>query len=435
MNALPAPRPGRPIEWTIFLLVATIVLRCGWVLHSVNPYEFLRHGGDALGYYQWLPSVFINHEVDKMYWTYQMEDGRNLSLFSPGVAMLQLPFFLLGHMWAGLFGYTQNGFSSPYGVAQLLGIACYAGAGCVFAYRMAVRFSDPVSALLAVVSLFSASNLFYYSVYEPTMSHLYSFFLVGLVGHSTLRLLDEPARSGRAVHVVSLLLGSSLTALVRQLNVFVLLFPLLLAWRSPGGIKAFLRNMFLRRGMAAFALLLALVPWVLQMTYWYHILGEFLTFTYGKKGEAFEFDKMVPGMVLASVRNGWFVYSPLMIPLVIWLLLHAWRGTRPARAILLVLVSIWSLYSAWWCWWLGTAYGHRGFVDLYALLAIPLAWLFGSILRRGWSLRLASALVLVTLIKLNFGLMERFTWDWSWENWTWQRFFDQVSAVVTSWGA
>ena len=431
MNLLRANRPDHAIEWSLFLLVSVIVLHCGWLVHSPNPYEFLRHGGDPLGYYQWLPSVLIDHHVDKMYWTYQMDDGRYLSLFSFGVAILQLPFFLLGHLWANAFGYPENGFSSPYGVAQLIGIACYAGSGCVLAYRIARRFSTTESALLAVLSLFAASNLFFYCVYDPTMSHVYSFFLVGLLSYCTLRLLDGPSAAHRPVHAALFLLSASLTVLVRQLNILVLLFPLVMAWRSPGGIRGFARALFANRSVAIIASVLAITPWLLQMLYWHHAVGEFLTFTYGKKGETFEFDKMVPGMVVTSVRNGWFVYSPLAIPLVVWLLVHAWRDTPAARAILLVVVLVWLFYSAWWCWWLGTGYGHRGFVDLYALLAVPLAWMFRSILRRAWSLRLVSAVVLVALIKLNFGLMERFQWDWSWENWNWQRYFEQVSAVFT----
>ena len=34
-------------------------------------------------------------------------------------------------------------------------------------------------------------------------------------------------------------------------------------------------------------------------------------------------------------------------------------------------------------------------------------------------------------IKMNFGMMERFYWLWSWHEWTWQKLFEQVSALVT----
>ena len=98
--------------------------------------------------------------------------------------------------------------------------------------------------------------------------------------------------------------------------------------------------------------------------------------------------------------------------------------------ILLVLLFTWLLYSAWWCWWLGTSFGGRGFVDLYALLAIPLAWLFRSIFTRSISTRVVTGFLLTFLIFLNFGLMERFNWEWSKEDWTWQLFFKEVSGIL-----
>ncbi len=431
MSTQTAHHSLRTIEWTLFLGVAVLVLHCGWLLHSANPYEFLRHGGDGLGYYQWLPAVLLDHDVDKMYWTYQIEDGLSLSLFTCGVAILQLPFFLVGHLCANLFGYTQDGFSSPYGVAHLFGIALYSAAGAVLAFRLAFRYSNVQCALLSVLVLFGATNLFFYCVYEPNMSHLYSFFLVGLVSHCGLRMTDGPVHPPRSIHLVMFISGVSLLVLVRQLNIVVLIFPLAMIHRSSMGFKGLVSLVSRHRVAIIAALAVSTIPWILQMCYWNHILGEFITFTYGKKGESFDFTRMVPGMVLACVRNGWFVYSPIVVPLCIWLLVHAWRDSPAARAILLVLVPMWLLYSAWWSWWLGTSYGYRGFIDIYAMLAIPLAWVFRSVSRGNFPVKLSSAIGLVALLRLNFGLMERFQWDWSWEHWNWQRFFEQVSSAFT----
>lgn len=419
------------MEWSLFLMVAVICVHCGWSIHSGDPYEFLRRGGDALGYYQWLPSVFIEHNVDRMPWTHGMESGTWISLFTLGVALLQLPFFLIGHLCASFLDYPMNGYSSPYGVAQVFGAATYAAAGTVLAFRLARRFSTTESALLAAVTLFSATNLFYYSLYSPTMSHVYSFFLVGLFSYCAIRIQDDDQRPARVVHVMLFVVTGSLLVLVRQLNILICLFPLLLALGSPRGVKEFVNVLTKRRGIFLLALFLALVPWVLQSMYWYHIVGEIVTFTYGKKGEHFEFDKMVPGMVMVGPRNGWLVYTPIMIPVLVLLVIYAWRNVQPARAILTVLVVVWLVYSAWWCWWLGSSFGYRGFVDIYALLAIPLAWVFRTVFNRTLSFRLVSACVLITLVVLNFGLTERYTWEWSFQSWSWQRFFEQVSIVFT----
>jgi uncharacterized membrane protein len=414
-------------EWALFLLVALCAWHGQWMVHSDNPYEFLRHGSDNLGYYQWLPAAFIDHDFDRMYWCHQLESGKWISMFTMGVAVLQLPFFLIGHFFANGMGYPVNGFSSPYGVAIMLGASIYAGAGCVLAYKLAARFVGRLPAMLASVVLFAATNLIYYSVHEPVYSHVYSFFLIGLFCWCGLRIHDGP----RPVHVMLFAMSGGLMVLVRQLNFIVVLFPLMTAWSSAAGLRGFWRNLMAHRTVLLLSTVLVLVPFALQMAYWDHITGNPLTFTYGQKGEHFEFDKMVPGLVLFSVRNGWFVYTPVMIPVMVMLVVYAWRGVGPARPVLAIVTFTWLMYSAWWCWWLGTSFSHRGFVDHYALLAIPMAWILRSVLQRSWSLRLITGILLVAAIKLNFGMMERFDWLWSWHEWTWQKLFEQVSAIVT----
>lgn len=429
MRRIPAHVPlaewERALQWTLFLLVLLTSWHWAWAKHQHDPYEFLRRGHDSLGYYQWLPATFIEGDWSRMYWCHQMENGRWISLFTLGVAVLELPFFLLGHAAAAFLDYPRSGFTAPYAVSMMLGSATYTAAGCVLAFRLARRFSDSIAALLAAVVLFAATNLVFYSVHEPLMSHAYSFFLIGLYAWCSLRVLDGP----RPAHVFLLVLSGLLLVLVRQLNVFSLLFPFLVAG-SRDAARTFLLRLWAHRAALIAGLLLGVIPWVLQMVYWHWTTGESITFTYGKKGEGFEWDKMVPGLVLFGVRNGWLVYSPVMIGALVLLIVKAWKGIATARAVLLLTVITWILYSAWWSWHLGSGYGHRGFIDLYALLAIPLAWLMQAVLRRGFAVRLTAAIVLVALIKLNLGLAERFEWFWSWEEWSWQRLFEQVSAVV-----
>ncbi|MFN3876214.1 MAG: hypothetical protein ACK4L7_09925, partial [Flavobacteriales bacterium] len=108
MRALPPHAPlaewERTLQWGLFLFVLLATWHSAWALHHHDPYEFLRRGYDTLGYYQWLPATFIDHDYGRMYWCHQMPDGRWISLFTIGVAVLELPFFLVGHGAAGLFG-------------------------------------------------------------------------------------------------------------------------------------------------------------------------------------------------------------------------------------------------------------------------------------------------------------------------------------------
>ena len=193
-----------------------------WMLNHQEPYEFLRKASDNLAYYQYLPAVFKGDGLERMPWVHVLENGKEISLVTCGVALLELPFFLLGHSpGAHGFGYNTDGYSPPYAVANMLCAAVYAGMGCVLAFRLARKFSDNTSALLAVIALFAGTNLYYYAVHEPGYSHAFSFFLVAWVCWSGLRLIDQAG----SMHILSFVLGSSLLILVRQLNLLFFSSP------------------------------------------------------------------------------------------------------------------------------------------------------------------------------------------------------------------
>lgn len=428
MRALPQHTPmatwERDLQWLLFLLIAACCLYGQWQVLGTDPYEFLRHRNDKLGYYQWLPATFIDQNHGVMYWGHRLSNGYFLSMFTLGVAVLELPFFLLGHLAAWSFGYPMDGFSPPYGVSIMVGCSLYAGLGCVLAFKLARRFTSTIPALTAVVALFAGTNLFRYCVFEPTMSHLFSFTLIGLYAWCSLRVLEGP----RPIHVFLLFSSGLLTVLIRQTNIFSLLFPILIAGSAPA-LRIFFRNIWANKAALFTGLLVGLTPWVLQMLYWKAITGDLITFTYGAKEEGFHFDKIAPGLVLFSVRNGWLVYTPLMIIVLTMLVRRSWQGIAPARTILLLTALCLLVYSAWWCWWLGSGFGHRGFVDLYALLAIPLAWCTASVQRRSLAMRAAAALVLVWLVHLNLELSDRYEWWWSNAEWTWQALFEQIGEI------
>ena len=413
-------------EWLLFMLVAILSFRAAWILNGENTHDFFWKAWDGLGYYQWLPSAFVTGEFDWMFWCHKIADDKAISLFTLGVAVLQLPFFLLSQWFTWLFDYPDTGFNPANAVCMMAATATYAGAGAVLSFKLARRYSNTPAALLAVVVIFAASNLIYYAADQPLMSHVYSFFLITLFCWCGLRIIDGP----RPVHVVLFLFSGALLLLVRQLNAFVIIFPLWMAFSSADGIKGAWKNLVRRRGPFILGLVLGIIPWVLQSMYWHYITGDWYANGYSYKDEHFEFDKMVPGLVLFSPRNGWFVYSPIFLLAVGTLLVHAWRNTRPARPVLVILIITVLLYSAWWCWWLGGAYGYRGLVDLYGLLAIPLAWFFRSVLRRSWALRIFTAVLVLALIRLNFGMMEHYDFFWFSEDSTWPRIMEVIGTIA-----
>ena len=413
-------------EWLLFMLVSILCLAGAWQLQADRMADFFPKAYDGLGYYQWLPATFVTHDLDKMFWCHIITADKSISLFTLGVAVLQLPFFLLSQWLGWLFGYDNTGFSTPNAVAMMVSVAVYAGAGAVFSFKLARRFSSTPAALLAVVGIFGCSNLYFFATDSPLMSHVYSYFLIALFAWCSVRIVDGP----RGWHVVAWLFSGALAVLIRQVNIVVFLFPFLLAWGSPGGIQEAWRNLLKHRAAFITGLVLGVVPWVLQMIYWYHITGHVYANGYDYKDEHFQWDKMVPGLVLFSPISGWFVYSPVFLIVVATLIVHAWRNTRTARAILLILVLTVLIYSAWWCWWLGAGYGYRGLIDLYGLLTIPFAWFFRSVLRRSIALRVFTAIVLFALVVLNFGMLREYCFDWCKPTWDLPQLLEVVGKIA-----
>ena len=114
---------------------------------------------DALGYYLYLPAHFIYHDLATLSFMpdimreYQPSGsyyqsfpfpgaapGAQVMKYPIGLAVLNTPFFGLGHWAAGHWGYKQDGFSAPYQMAISLGGLLYALLGLGLLRRVLLRF-------------------------------------------------------------------------------------------------------------------------------------------------------------------------------------------------------------------------------------------------------------------------------------------------------
>lgn len=389
----------------------------GWFLHK---------GTDSLGYYQWLPGILLEGRLGAMPWVHVLENGNGLSLFNIGVAVLLLPFFLLGHLWAIASGMEADGYSTPYCVAQFAAAAFYLAWGGVFAFRVLCRYHAAGTAWWTIVLLYTGTNLFYYACFEPGMSHVYSFFLFAAVLWLTEAWIDKP----RGALLMALAPVLTLIVLVRPLNGIAVLVPAL--YRAHGMREALWRwrsalHMHRALLLAAGTVLLLVAP---QLMYWKAVTGTWLVFTYGTKGESFDFSAPHLLDVLVSHQNGWFVYTPLMVPVVVALLWTARKRGTGMRTVLAVWALAWYVYASWWAWWLGAAFGFRGFIDYYALLALPLAVLVAHV--RAWSpfRRKAMSGVALFLVFLNVRLSVIYAAPWDGPEWTWARFGHELARAM-----
>lgn len=178
---------------------------------------------DGLGYYQYLPALFHDQDLARAQkWAYPHE-GKMINKFTWGVAYLQAPFFFLADGYAHLTGQFVSGYDAIHGVFILFGALVYCFLGLWLVYRMLRKQFTIHTALIAVLLIFFATNLYYYTVGEAAMSHVYSFFLIALFIYKVPYYVQKQSVANTLWIAVPL----AVAVLLRPTNMIIVLYLLL----------------------------------------------------------------------------------------------------------------------------------------------------------------------------------------------------------------
>lgn len=412
-----------PFRWSAMGVVAlsALLTLVAWNTNAPVMWQVLTHGSDPLGYYQYLPAVLLEGGWEHMKYVIYLENGNGLNLFTMGVAFLQAPFFLAAMAWCHVTGVSATGYELPFVLARLLATASYTAIGAVLLLNTLLRRVHWTSALSTILLVVFGTSLYFYSVHGGGMSHAYSFFLLAAIFHLCDRMLRQPG----AMTLIALFLCMGLVVLIRPLHAVCGLFVLFFdseglghALRTRiGWVRSFPKAMVL-------GVIGAFLIWLPQLLYWHSSTGSWFVFTYGKKGEGFDWAHPHLLDTLFNLQNGWFIYTPLMAVVMAILLWQAWKAEGNARLLMIIWALVWYVYSSWWCWWLGGAFGYRGFIEYYAFLALPLA--LGIERSRQFSRPwiIIGLVTMTLLVRVNVRLSELYQYPWERPTWTWAKLGD-----------
>jgi hypothetical protein len=281
------------------------------------------------------------------------------------------PFFLIAHTLATPLGFEPDGFSNIYSYALYFAGIVYCCLGLfLLALFLQSYFSTPVAMLTALI-FFISTNLFYYSIDSPGMSHIYSFFLIALFLYSTQKLLKSDKPAFYLLFVVAFVLA----VMTRPTNVLIVLFPLF--YENGAFIK---RSRVLLNNKTSVIVsgtlgLLFILP---QLLYFKDTSGSYFSYPYGNEN----FSNLGHPYILEtwfSPNNGLFIYAPVLILAVIGMFLMIKQNNRFGFYLSGTFLFMSYLFASWWNWWFGCSLGARSFVDLYPLLSIPMALLIHEI--------------------------------------------------------
>jgi hypothetical protein len=399
-----------------------LVLYAGLFLLVKKPYlEWDRViNSDGKAYYAYLTTLFIYHDWDYTYVedyeaSYYPADrssfkefretfrGETVNKAFPGPAVLWLPFFLLAHVLSLLFGFPADGYSILYQYAIGLASLFYLWLGCRLLYQVLMRYTNQESlSALAIFLIAFGTNVIYYTLVEGSMAHINSFFLLTLFLYS----LHRTAERMNVKWAVYAALSFGLILITRPTNgIFILLLPFIAGSRKDftGLLRSFIRN----HKAVFFSLLSFVLMLFIPLALYYIQTGYFFVYSYGKEG--FDFSHPHLAQVLFSFDRGWFVYTPIALVAMLGFI-PLFRTNRFRFWILILLLGI-HLYiaSCWWVWNYASKFGQRVFIDFYAVVAILLVILLGSL--KGIKMKTVIKSLLAFLFLVN---ILQFYQHWKW---------------------
>ncbi|MCW3085019.1 MAG: hypothetical protein JWP12_2385 [Bacteroidetes bacterium] len=371
-------------------------------LYTWNDRRDLIHN-DSLEYYSYIPATFIcgdislefkNGECYGRYWPKIAPNGGKVIKMSMGMAIVYTPFFLIGHATAYFLNESMTGYTPTYQRALALGSLFYLILGFVYLRKLLLNYFDDTVTGIVILLLYFATNLFYYSTWDMLMPHAFLFSFISIFLYLVHKFYQSPTK--KTVIAAGLLLG--LMALMRPTMILLFLVPALFGIGSikelRERIQFFLKNkIYLILFAAAFIL-----PWIPQFIYWKYVTGNWMFYSY--IGERFYFLKSHIREGLFSYRKGWFVYTPVMF-IALFGFFKIRKYCKDFALPFLIIVPLFVYVTlSWWCWWYGGSFGQRPFVDLYGIMAFPLAIVVSWILKLK-RVRLFGMVVMQLLIVLN----------------------------------
>lgn len=388
------------------LVIGFLLVACIWYGKNLDTWGRNQIiDNDVVSYYAYLPAGLIFHDLNFSFmkelpadfegkiWMATAPNGKPVIRMTMGLAILWLPFFMIAHIGAKILGVSALGYSWPYSLSIFVAAVFYLFIGLIFLRKILRKYFSEIVTGITLLLTVLATNLMFYVISEPGMSHVYSFSLITALLYFTLQWIDKPTIS--SILILGVLSG--LIVLIRPVNGLVLVFPALIAISSFTDFKMrFLERWkpILFAGLAAF---LVLLP---QLIYWKMQTGHFLFNSYMDSGRFFFTAPHIQDG-LFSFRKGWFIYTPIMLFSILGLaVLKSYFKDFLMPMIVFLILFVYVIFS-WWCWWYGGSFGSRPMIDIYGIMAIPLAAFISTLLKMSWWKKGILGLLLLSFVLLN----------------------------------
>ncbi len=372
--------------------------------------RYALHPGDRVhgdGHYSWLYARSLAFDGDLHFandyvacgdpWRKGTEEGagRPVNPFYLGPALIWAPLLKLARALITLpptaSAESRAGCDGPWAAAALCLTPLFAALTLWMGYRLARRWCGPAAAAAGILVMGLGSTMLHFGSMNPSYSHVWSAFAVGLATLTWMRAIESPGTL-RRWYAAGAAVG--LAALMRMQSAVLLLAPALslLAAAVPD-VRA---RRFPRRTVAAGLVTLAGFASVVWIQLWvFKILYDaFFVIPYGRS--YLHMGHGNPFLLLFAPNHGFFSWHPLMwLPTVGFGMMLVRRNTRTVALLLLFPIAIDVYVNSAAVWHAGASYGARRLTTLampfVATTAVVLAALWRWLAARPWRIKVFAA--------------------------------------------
>lgn len=381
---------------------------------------------DMAGYYIYLPATFYYHFdpkkappgiEEKTGYGFFIDHNNNriYTQYYYGVSLMISPFFLAAHEVNVKSGKDDlGGFSETYNKAFDIAAVFYLVLGLFFLKRFLRNYFPEYLQYIIILITATGTNLFFYSIVEPLMSHVYSFFTISLFLYSMKEFLADKSRYR---YFLLMAFSYGLMFIIRPTNCLIGILFFFLDAQGGKEIISRIKLVFQPKHIIPLIVIM-FVFFFPQMIFWKKMHGSYIYLKYGVGFTNWAYPKLPE--VWFSTLNGLVPWSPVILFFIVGMFLMIFRRIKNGMLIFIFFLLVSYMAAAYKYWYFGCGYGHRAFVEFMPVFCIP----FGYLAQQIFKLRIIILMVLflgiagfmsyfnaqLSLVadKCSFGT----TWDW-----------------------
>jgi hypothetical protein len=269
---------------------------------------------------------------------------------------------------------------------------------------------------IVLTAITFGTNIFYYTVVESGMSHIYSLAFFSAFIHFTILFFEN--KKTKYIYILAAITG--MIILIRPVNGIILFSTPFLAQNK----KQFISGLsFLLRHKTTLILSLVIglsIPFI-QLILYKISTGSFFVYSYINEG----FDFLDPHMFdfLFSYKKGLFLYTPLLL-IGLFGIYYFWKQSRfKYYSYLLFIILVIYVLSSWTNWWYGGSFSSRAFLEYIPFVAIPMGTMLQQIKTKGQRI-IFIGLITIFIVFCQIQTYQYRYYQIHWEDMTKEKYWD-----------